>query len=64
MVREVRDSWAIQPAGVVWSLEEVARLIEAQDAITQALKGTFVNSEILEKLPEREFTEDDPEDIR
>lgn len=70
MVREMRDTWALPPGDVIWSLEEVARLIEAQDAITTALKGTFKGAEIIKVQtlspldPKARFVGNEPEEIR
>ena len=48
----------------VWSLEELAHVVDARDDITRALKERFRGAEILSATPVPEFVDDDPADIR
>ena len=66
VARTDADVLRAPPGGVVWSMQEVARLVDAQDPVVVALKQTFVGATVAEVAPVRQppFRSDEPGDIR
>lgn len=66
LARTDADARRAPAGGVVWSVEEVARMIEAQDATLREIKRQFAGSTVVSITPTRspEFVSDEPEDIR
>jgi len=68
LARTDADARRAPAGGTVWSLEEVARLIDMQPAAVLALKDTFAGSTVAEVTPVKPtrqpaFVSDEPESI-